>query len=480
MQGLALLSELSASDLDWVFNIGVEQQVIANTYIIKEGSRLDSLFFILEGMVGVTISSLEDKQVATLGPGEVVGEMSFIQDVPTNASVIAIENSLLLALPRKDLGKKLEEDAHFAARFYRAVALKAARRLSHSVDTMGQMWNDRSVSETATNEVWDQLSGHIHSFKELMSHADQQALKNDGQIPEEIVAQIEAGFRGLALMMNETIGDASTENEYFKQELGTRIQREILPYLLLTSIGERIYSKPRGYAGDFFTIELMYRNSSGADNRLGPIIDQCFMKEPAAVAVRNRRGLLREEITKVLAAMPEGSARITSLACGPAAELFDVFEELEDKTRLKATLIDIDLQALAFVGDKRDKLKLSRQMDMVNGNLVYLATGRQALMLKPQDLIYSIGLIDYFNDKFVTMLLNYVHGLLKEGGKVILGNFHPKNTSKALMDYVLDWKLIHRTEEDMNLLFRNSAFGKDCTNIRFEEAGVNLFAECTR
>jgi len=76
--------------------------------------------------------------------------------------------------------------------------------------------------------------------------------------------------------------------------------------------------------------------------------------------------------------------------------------------------------------------------------------------------------------------LNYVYGLLKEGGKVILGNFHPKNTSKALMDYVIDWKLIHRTEEDMNRLFRESAFSKDCTNIRFEEQGVNLFAECIK
>ena len=39
-------------------------------------------------------------------------------------------------------------------------------------------------------------------------------------------------------------------------------------------------------------------------------------------------------------------------------------------------------------------------MDLLNGNLVYLATDRQKFELPPQDLIYSIGLIDYFNDKF--------------------------------------------------------------------------------
>jgi hypothetical protein len=109
-----------------------------------------------------------------------------------------------------------------------------------------------------------------------------------------------------------------------------------------------------------------------------------------------------------------------------------------------------------------------------------LATGRQTLDLSDQDLVYSIGLIDYFADKFVIGLLNYVHGLLRVGGSVILGNFHPSNPNKALMDYVLDWKLIHRSKDNMNRLFAASKFGRPCTDIRFEPAGVNLFAECVR
>lgn len=48
------------------------------------------------------------------------------------------------------------------------------------------------------------------------------------------------------------------------------------------------------------------------------------------------------------------------------------------------------------------------------------------------------------------------------------------------MDYVLDWNLIHRTEEDMNRLFSGSAFRKPCSRIHFEEGGINLFAECDR
>ena len=69
---------------------------------------------------------------------------------------------------------------------------------------------------------------------------------------------------------------------------------------------------------------------------------------------------------------------------------------------------------------------------------------------------------------------------LAPGGRVILGNFHPRNPAKEFMDYVLEWNLIHRTEEDMNRLFRSSLFGKPCTRIQFESLGINLFAECRR
>jgi hypothetical protein len=119
-------------------------------------------------------------------------------------------------------------------------------------------------------------------------------------------------------------------------------------------------------------------------------------------------------------------------------------------------------------------------MKLLSGNLVYLALGREKIDIEPQDLIYSIGLIDYFNDAFVIKFLNYLHGLLKPSGKIILGNFHPNNSSRAYMDHVLEWELIHRTEDDMNRLFSSSDFNSPCTNIQFEEEGINLFAECIK
>ena len=66
------------------------------------------------------------------------------------------------------------------------------------------------------------------------------------------------------------------------------------------------------------------------------------------------------------------------------------------------------------------------------------------------------------------------------GGRVILGNFHPRNPSRVLMDQVLDWHLVHRDEADMNRLLQSSKFGRPCSRVVFEEEGIDLFAECRK
>jgi SAM-dependent methyltransferase len=203
------------------------------------------------------------------------------------------------------------------------------------------------------------------------------------------------------------------------------------------------------------------------------------LNSPIAKAIRNRRALLAKEIMRTVEAK-DGAAYVTSLACGPAQAVFDVFQQLDDHPQLYASLVDIDLQALAYVADRRDKAGLQNRMNLINANLVYLALGRQKLELNEQDLIYSIGLTDYFNDKFVVKLLNWIHGRLRPGGKVILCNFHQNNYCKELMDYVLEWRLLHRSEEKMHRLFTASLFGRPCTRIQFESEGISFLADCIK
>jgi CRP-like cAMP-binding protein len=477
---LSLLSELTDADITWLLNTAQEQQFLSNAVVIEEGSHPENLYIVLSGLVGVHVASAGTRELARLGPGELLGEMSFLDGTAASATIAAVEHTLLLVIPRPALEAKLQSDTSFASRLYKSFALIASRRLRERVGALGRLLQEKIEYQSAANDRWQRLSSAIDEFKLLMQKADREAMQNGDRVPEPLAREVRAKIIHLLLFLNDEIGEQAPESAYVKEEMGARVQRELLPYLLQTTTAERMYSKPRGYAGDYLTIDWMYRNQPAGTGRVGWLLDSAVLDLPAAQAVRNRVGLLTAAIMNVTSKAETPPVRITSLASGPAREIFDVLDRLDDPHRLAATLVDIDLQALAYVSDQLEKRKLRRHMSLLHGNLVYLATGRQFFDISNQDMVYSIGLIDYFDDKFVVLLLDYIFGILKPGGKVILGNVHTSNPTRAFMDYVLEWKLIHRTEEDMNRLFASSRFARPCTAIRFEETGTNMFAECTK
>ena len=96
---LGLLSELNEEDVDWIFRTGFERHVIADTVIVREDEPLAYLYIVLEGLFGVRIASIPDSEIGRLGPGEIIGEISFLENTLPSATVTAIESSLLLEIP---------------------------------------------------------------------------------------------------------------------------------------------------------------------------------------------------------------------------------------------------------------------------------------------------------------------------------------------------------------------------------------------
>ena len=50
----------------------------------------------------------------------------------------------------------------------------------------------------------------------------------------------------------------------------------------------------------------------------------------------------------------------------------------------------------------------------------------------------------------------------------------------GLQDYLLDWRLIHRTDADMDRLYLASRFAPPSTRVLYEPQRINLFAECVK
>jgi len=126
---LFILGELSDKDVDWMMAAGRREQVPPGAVLIQEGKPVEALYIVLEGLLRVSVESAGSRELARLGSGEIIGEMSFVDARPPSATVKALENSTVLSIPRSQLAAKLEREPDFAARFYRALAIFLSSRL---------------------------------------------------------------------------------------------------------------------------------------------------------------------------------------------------------------------------------------------------------------------------------------------------------------------------------------------------------------
>lgn len=134
-KAMHFLGVLDDADVSWLAAHGTKRFMPAGTILIREGETTASLFILLEGQVSITIKG--GFLLATLHPGEILGEISFIDSRPPLATVTAIQNSSVLTVPREVVRRHLESDLGFAARFYRAVALCLANRLRVTSSRLG-------------------------------------------------------------------------------------------------------------------------------------------------------------------------------------------------------------------------------------------------------------------------------------------------------------------------------------------------------
>ena len=126
MRILYVLSQFKDRDIEWIIGAGTRQDVAANEVLIRQGVDVEALFIVLEGNFAVVTGA--GIELAVLQAGEFFGELSFLDSRPPVASVRALEDAVVLALPRRRLLAKFRVDTAFAARFYRALGMILADR----------------------------------------------------------------------------------------------------------------------------------------------------------------------------------------------------------------------------------------------------------------------------------------------------------------------------------------------------------------
>jgi CRP-like cAMP-binding protein len=98
--------------------------------LILQNKASKSLFVIVSGKVNVSVSGT---MLARIGPGEICGEMAFLEDTLPSASATAEEEVHAFVIEWQVLSDVFELFPHLASRFYRSLAVNLSRRLREQI-----------------------------------------------------------------------------------------------------------------------------------------------------------------------------------------------------------------------------------------------------------------------------------------------------------------------------------------------------------
>ena len=280
-------------------------------------------------------------------------------------------------------------------------------------------------------------------------------------------------FKAIVLHPNFNESDFPQLNEVL-QRLFQNLKEEDIPDLrqqIHTILGKEnieesaqgfAIRKPHGYAGDFECIDMVYREQTHHKPEIA-IWDKYYHNCPAARAVKNRKAFFKYIINKN---QKEGKLDVLNIASGPCRDVLEYFEETSDRN-LFLDCLDMDGNAIDFA--KNLTKAYSDNINFIHKNIFRFHPNKQ------YDIVWSAGLFDYFSDAMFIRLLKRMSIWLKDGGKIVVGNFSDTHPTQGYMEVVLDWKLNLRSEAKLREIALAAGFKNAKISVEKEAQKVNLF-----
>jgi CRP-like cAMP-binding protein len=142
-QDLSVLSKakqglvyLTANDWALIVDKATRVEFKAGEAIVEKGKRTHGVYLLLSGKATVQISTQATSP--EIGAGQICGEISFLDDLPATATVIAKDAVETYYLDRATLHSLFELFPHLGSRFYQSLAASLSRRLREMIGGASQ------------------------------------------------------------------------------------------------------------------------------------------------------------------------------------------------------------------------------------------------------------------------------------------------------------------------------------------------------
>jgi extracellular factor (EF) 3-hydroxypalmitic acid methyl ester biosynthesis protein len=229
----------------------------------------------------------------------------------------------------------------------------------------------------------------------------------------------------------------------------------LTPELRAGAIWDRSYAKPMGYPGDFRIMNQLYDWEKTGNSVYEQLVHRLGLE--VAECIQTRMEIVRACMAEVVRSRGQGrAARILSLGSGPAREIETFLSGPGARAgHSEFTLVDQETEALSFAYDRAypHVLKLGglSRIQCLNISFTDILRSNGGLQnVPPQDMIYSVGLLDYLSDRRSRMLVQRLYDALSPGGLLIIGNMNETPLSNLWpMEFLTDWTLQYRGDAEM-------------------------------
>ena len=116
LKSVTLFADLEEGELERFSHVAVPRSFPAATRVFHEGDNSDACYIVKEGSFRVTREHSDGRAItlATLGPGEIFGELAMLDGDKRSASAEALTDGELLALPAGDVRSLLARHPEIA------------------------------------------------------------------------------------------------------------------------------------------------------------------------------------------------------------------------------------------------------------------------------------------------------------------------------------------------------------------------------
>ena len=159
LRRVPLFSLLTVAQAEVISGAVIKQRFKRGEALVAQGQKSDALFILLTGRARVMTSDSRGREVilATLAPGDYLGEMSIIDNQPHSATVRAEVQTDVLMLGRAEFARCLTENASMSLVVMRGLV----KRLRHA---------DRKIESLALLDVYGRVAHALLDFAAPDAH----------------------------------------------------------------------------------------------------------------------------------------------------------------------------------------------------------------------------------------------------------------------------------------------------------------------